>query len=285
MTESAENIYIGLEKKQLMSVLRDKMRKLREIVASLDSVLVAYSGGVDSTLLLKICVEELGKKAIAVTTVSESYPPGELEETARIAKMIGAKHLIIKTAELKDKRYAANTKDRCYFCKLNLYSELSDVAKRLHAKNIVNGTNADDVKDYRPGLKASGRFRVRSPLMEAGLTKEEITKAAKSLGLPNWNKPSSPCLASRIPYGTAVTIERLRMVGRAEAVLKKLGFRRFRVRFHNDCARIEVGMDEMRKAFISRIKVSAAIKKCGFKYIALDLEGYRSGSLNEGLKR
>jgi uncharacterized protein len=208
-----------------------------------------------------------------------------LEQTKKVAKAIGARHVIVKTKELKDARYAANTPDRCYYCKLNLYAHLEKTAKRYNVKTVVNGTNADDLKDYRPGMKATKEFDVRSPLMEAGLTKKDIVTTARALDLPNWDKPASPCLASRIPYGTAVTLQRLKMIAGAENSLRSMGFSVFRVRYHNECARVEVAGKELKRAFSHAKKIATAIKKCGFKYVALDLDGYRSGSLNEGLKR
>ncbi len=257
----------------------NKMKKLKNIINPLGSALIAFSGGVDSSFLAKICHDILGKKCVAVTAVSETYPNDDLKSAKRIAKIIGIKHIIIRTNEMKNRKFSKNPRNRCYYCKSELFSEMKKLAKKMKIKNIVDGTNADDLKDYRPGLKAKEKFRVVSPLALAGLNKKEIRKFSKNMGLPTHNKPSSPCMASRIPFNSDITEEKIKAVEKAESIIKKLGYKTVRVRHHENIARIEIGD---KKTNLEKLRDAAKkIKKLGFKYVTLDLEGYRTGSLNE----
>lgn len=257
----------------------NKMIKLKNIIKNLDSALIAFSGGVDSSFLAKICQDILGEKCVAVTAVSETFPSEDLKSAKRIAKLVGVRHITIRTNEMKNKDFSSNPKDRCYYCKSELFSELKKLAKKMKIKNIVDGTNMDDLKDFRPGLKSRKKFGIISPLALAGLNKKEIRKFSKDMGLPTHNKPSSPCLASRIPFNSEITKEKIKTVEKAESIIKKLGYKTVRVRHHGDIARIEIGD---KKIDLKKLKaVSERIKKTGFKYVALDLGGYRTGSLNE----
>ena len=261
-----------------------KEQALRDALASLDSVIVAYSGGVDSAYLAYIASRTLGDRAVAVTADSPSYPERHRALAIRIAREFGLRHEIIKTAELDNPEYRANPANRCYFCKHELYTHLSRIAADRHAV-VVDGNNADDRGDYRPGRQAAREFGVRSPLDEVNLTKDEIRELSHRAGLPTWDEPASACLSSRIPYHTEVTDERLRMIERAEQAVRALGFRVFRVRHHDELARVEVARDEMPRAL--EPETAAAIvrelKAAGYRYVTLDLQGYRLGSLNEGL--
>ena len=261
-----------------------KEQALRDALASLDSVVVAYSGGVDSAYLAYIASRTLGERAVAVTADSPSYPERHRALAIRIAKDFGLRHEIIKTAELDNPEYRANPANRCYFCKHELYTHLSRIAADRHAV-VVDGNNADDRGDYRPGRQAAREFGVRSPLDEVNLTKDEIRELSHRAGLPTWDEPASACLSSRIPYHTEVTDEKLRMIEHAEQAVRALGFRVFRVRHHDELARVEVARDEMPRAL--EPETAAAIvrelKAAGYRYVTLDLQGYRLGSLNEGL--
>jgi len=261
-----------------MATAERKLEKLRDIVKNLDSAIIAFSGGVDSSFLAKVCYDVLGGKCVAVTAVSETYPREDLESAKRIAKLVGIRHLIIRTNEMKNKKFSSNPKDRCYYCKTELFSELRKLAKRMKIKNIADGTNADDLKDFRPGLRAKEELGVTSPLALAGLNKTEIRKFLKDSGLPTHDKPSSPCLASRIPFDSEITLQKIKSIEDAESAIRKLGYKIVRVRHHGDIARIEIGD---KKVDLKKLKtVSERIKKFGFKYVALDLDGYRTGSLN-----
>jgi uncharacterized protein len=267
-----------------MSEPAAKEQALRDALASLDSVVVAYSGGVDSAYLAYIASRTLGERAVAVTADSPSYPERHRALAIRIAKDFGLRHEIIKTAELDNPEYRANPANRCYFCKHELYTHLSRIAADRHAV-VVDGNNADDRGDYRPGRQAAREFGVRSPLDEVNLTKDEIRELSHRAGLPTWDEPASACLSSRIPYHTEVTDEKLRMIEHAEQAVRALGFRVFRVRHHDDLARVEIARDEMPRAL--EPETAAAIvrelKAAGYRYVTLDLQGYRLGSLNEGL--
>jgi len=253
------------------------------------SVLLAFSGGVDSSFLLAAAKQALGGNVLAVTAVSETYSEGELKEAKKTAKTLKAKHLVIKTCELQDKRFSSNPPERCYFCKSELFTQLNDIARKKGIKYVIDASNKDDLKDFRPGSKAKKELGVRSPLQEAGLTKDDIRKASRKIGLSTWNNPSAACLASRIPYGDEITKEKLKKIERAEEIIKKLlgahGRVPVRVRSHGDIARIELDKGEIKRILGNDImkKISAKFKSLGFKYVTLDLEGFRSGSMNEVL--
>ena len=265
--------------------LEGKERDLARLLMSLRSVIVAFSGGVDSAYLAYVANRELGGRALAVTGDSASYPTFQRQLAERLTSQFGIRHRIVFTEEFEDPNYTSNPPNRCYYCKSELYTRLRDLAVECGFDSICDGTNADDVGDYRPGRQAALEMGVRSPLLECGMTKADIRELARHAGLPSWNEPASACLSSRVPYGEVVTIGKLSMVDRAEIALKKLGFRQVRVRHHGDIARIEVAEGEMGRALDADMvrRMSAALKSLGFKYVALDLEGYRTGSLNEAL--
>jgi uncharacterized protein len=262
-----------------------RLQAMRARIRGLGSALVAFSGGVDSTFLLKIALEELGDRVVALTALSASVAPDEREEAEALARLLGATHLFVESKELDDPRYAANPSNRCYFCKSELFRLTEAKRAELGLAAVLDGFNADDQKDHRPGHQAAREHRVVSPLAEAGLTKNEIRAWSRRLGLPTWNKPQMPCLASRLPYGTQVTVERLNKVGAAEKAVRALGFVNFRVRYHHDVARLEVSAEEFPRLHdaATRTAVSAAIKAAGFSFVAVDLEPFRSGRLNDVL--
>lgn len=263
----------------------EKLATLRQYLRRLGSALVCYSGGIDSALVLAVAHEQLGDRAVAITAVSASLPAREREEAGRFAEQLGARHEFVESREIERPGYVANGPDRCFHCK----SELYEIAQRQLAvyglSHILNGTNRDDLGDYRPGLEAASRASVKSPLAELGFDKRDVRAAAQLLGLSNWQKPAAACLASRIPYGTSVTRERLDQIGRFEQDLKDLGFIQVRVRWHGKVARLELGVEELARALTPSVRqeIIGAGKRCGFQYVTLDLEGYRTGSHNEVL--
>jgi uncharacterized protein len=245
------------------------------------SVLVCFSGGVDSAFVLAVAREVLGSRALGLTTISPSLPESERQGAEALAKALGAEHLTVASGEVDDPRYAANPVNRCYYCKSELYRIARREALERGLAAVVNGTNVDDLGDHRPGLDAAREAEVRSPLVECGFTKADVRRCARSLALPVWDKPAAACLSSRIPYGTHVTPARLTMIDRAESALRALGLRQVRVRYHGDLARVEVGGEELDRAFGLRRELARACRDAGFAYATLDLEGYRMGSHNE----
>jgi uncharacterized protein len=250
----------------------------------MESVVVAYSGGVDSTLLLKVAHDCLGERAVAATATSASLPSYELTEAKSIASQIGASHVLIESHEMDNHQYFANPPNRCYFCKAEVSGQLTDYAQRAGFRLVVDGTNADDAGDHRPGRKAARELGVRSPLLEVGLTKAEIRELAHHYKLPNWDKPAAACLSSRIPYGNPITIQALSQIGEAELVLRRMGFHQLRVRHHDQIARLEINVEDFRNVLDHREEITEKLTALGYSYVTLDLVGFRSGSMNEVLK-
>ncbi len=271
----------------LSATTKRKYDRLRGILGRMDGALIAYSGGVDSTLLLKAALDVPVRPLLAVIATSETYPAKEIAAAKALARRLGVRPRVIKTRELENPDFAANPPDRCYHCKRELFGRLAGMARDEGLPFVLDGTNRDDLRDFRPGSKAGRELGVRSPLREAGLTKAEIRELARWLGLPTWDKPSMACLASRFPYGARIEAEGLRRVGAAEDLLRRLGFGQLRVRHHGAVARIEIAPEEFPRAVSGRAagRIVSGLKRLGYRYITLDLEGYRTGSMNEVLKK
>ncbi len=269
---------------QVAPALAAKLARLEATLAEYPTALVALSGGVDSTFLLRVAHGVLGPRLTALTTVSPTNPVADTESAIAVARELGVRHVVVEANELDIPNYATNPIDRCYFCKHHLYEICLAEAARLGDAMIVDGVNTDDLGDYRPGLLAAEEQHVSHPLAEAGLSKEDLRTLSRAFGLRTWDRPASPCLSSRFPYGTPITLERLQMVSRAEETLHALGFREVRVRFHGEIARIEVGAAELARFADPALRASAVdgIRAAGFRHVTLDLAGFRSGSLNEG---
>jgi uncharacterized protein len=268
-----------------MVTIDEKVTRLQVLLRELPSALVAFSGGVDSTFLLKVAVEALGPRCLALTTVSPTTPADDLAEARRLAAAFGVEHVVVDADELRIPGYAENPTNRCYFCKDNLFVICHAEAARRGMAAVLDGANVDDLGDHRPGLRAAAEQGVRHPLVEAGFTKADVRAASRRLGLPSWDRPSSPCLSSRFPYGTAITREGLERVAAAERFLRARGFRELRVRHHERVARVEVPVEEMRRLLEPGMRedIVRELKRLGFTWVSLDLEGFRSGSLNEVL--
>lgn len=259
----------------------EKLDNLKQILKDMQSVLVAHSGGTDSSFLLKVACDVLGEKVLAVTASSEIYSVAETESAKKIAVEIGARHLVVRTNELNNKEFVKNSPDRCFHCKLSLYSEFIKIANEHHLNQVIDGINLDDKQDFRPGISAADKLKIRSPLLEAGITKSEIRSWSKEMGLSTWDKAPNPCLSTRFPYGTALMKENLSKVEQAELGLGKFHFKQLRIRVHDNVARLEILPEDMGLALENRAEIVNILKGLEYAYVTIDLEGYRTGSMNE----
>lgn len=262
-----------------------KEKRLRRLLRDLGSIAIAFSGGVDSTYLLKVASDELGERALGVTAVSSTYPLRERRKSERLAELMGARQIFIESEETEIEQFRENPPDRCYYCKTELFLKVAEAAHREGIEHLADGSNLDDLRDHRPGMAALKEQKVLSPLRECGFTKSDIRERSKILGLPTWDQPAFACLSSRFPYGIPITVEALIKIEIAENALYNLGFRVIRVRHHSDIARIEVGSEEVHRLLDDDVRkqVLDAVKKAGYTYVTVDLEGYRTGSMNEVL--
>jgi uncharacterized protein len=268
-----------------ISAAEKKLIHLKELLSSMGSISVAFSGGVDSTFLLTVAKEVLGQRVIAVTATSPTYPEREMEEAISLAESLDVKHIIISSNELEVPGFSENSPNRCFYCKTDLFEKIRLIAAERGIRHVADGSNSDDTRDHRPGRKAAKEQEVRSPLIEAGLSKEEIRYLSKKMGITTWNKPSFACLSSRIPYGEEITEAKLRKIEEAEILLREMGFTQIRVRHHNGIARLEFIPEEIARLSNEelRLSIDRALRKLGFQYVTVDLQGYRTGSMNEVL--